>query len=88
MIASRTMTNAKGEAFQPRRFSHVYKLSTSSEKNDKGSWHGWNIELDGVVEDANVYRAAKSFHESIKGGEVTVKHTQEDTQAERGDDPF
>jgi hypothetical protein len=88
MIASRTMTNAKGVAFQPPRFSHVYRLSTSSEKNDKGSWHGWNIELDGVVEDANVYRAAKAFHESIKGGEVTVKHTQEDTQQERGDDPF
>ena len=87
MIASRTMTNAKGEAFQPPRFSHVYKLSTSSEKNDKGSWHGWNIELDGVVEDANVYRAAKSFHESIRGGEVTVKHTQ-DTHQEGGDDPF
>ena len=82
------MTNAKGMSFQPPRFSHVYKLSTSSEKNDKGSWHGWNVELDGVVEDANVYRAAKSFHESIRGGEVTVKHTQEDTQADRGADPF
>tara|TARA_R110001599_G_scaffold101652_1_gene259825 strand:- start:941 stop:1723 length:783 start_codon:yes stop_codon:yes gene_type:complete len=88
MIASRTMINAKGEAFQPPRFSHVYKMTTSSEKNDKGQWHGWNIELDGVVEDANVYRAAKTFYESIKGGEVTVKHTQEDAQAERGDDPF
>jgi len=87
MIASRTMTNAKGESFQPPRFSHVYKLSTSSEKNDKGSWHGWNIELDGVVEDANVYRSAKAFHESIKGGEVTVKHEQE-TKRERTDEPF
>ena len=87
MIAFRTMTNAKGESFQPPRFSHVYKLSTSSEKNDKGSWHGWNIELDGVVEDANVYRSAKAFHESIKGGEVTVKHEQE-TTTERTTEPF
>ena len=87
MIASRTMTNAKGESFQPPRFSHVYKLSTSSEKNDKGSWHGWNIELDGVVEDANVYRSAKAFYESIASGDVTVKHEQE-TTTERGAEPF
>jgi hypothetical protein len=87
MIASRTMTNSKGESFQPPRFSHVYKLSTSSEKNDKGSWHGWNIELDGKVEDANVYRAAKAFHDSIASGNVTVKHEQE-TNTGRTDEPF
>ena len=88
MIASRTMLNGKGEAFQPPRFSHVYKLSTSQEKNDKGSWHGWNIELDGQVGDANLYRAAKSFYESIKGGEVTVKHTQEGSTQSEEDTPF
>ena len=65
----------------------MYKLSTSSEKNDKGSWHGWNIELDGVVEDANVYRSAKAFYESIASGDVTVKHEQE-TTTERGAEPF
>ena len=87
MIASRTMTNAKGISFQPPRFSHVYKLSTSSEKNDKGSWHGWNIELVGEVKDANVYRSAKAFHESIASGNVTVKHEQE-TSTGRTDEPF
>ena len=87
MIASRTMLNAKGEAFQPPRFSHVYKMSTIKEENSKGSWHGWNIELDGQVEDANVYRSAKSFYESIRGGEVTVKHPA-DTQEPEGAEPF
>ena len=43
--------------------------------------------IDGVVEDANVYRSAKAFHESIKGGEVTVKHEQE-TTTERTTEPF
>ena len=87
MIASRTMLNAAGQAFQPPRFSHVYKMATTKEENSKGSWHGWSIELDGQVEDANVYRAAKAFYESIKGGDVTVKHTADD-QAEGGDAPF
>ena len=87
MIASRSMKNSEGRSFTPPRFSHVYKLTTSSEKNDKGQWHGWNIELVGQVEDAEVYHSAKSFYESIKGGEVTVKHEME-TQPEGSPEPF
>jgi len=87
MIASRTMLNAAGQAYQPPRFSHVYKMVTTKEENSKGSWHGWGIELDGQVGDANVYRAAKTFYESIKGGDVTVKHTADD-QPEGDDLPF
>ena len=76
MIASRSMTGANGP-FTPPRFSHVYRLKTVSEENSKGSWHGWEINLEGPIEDASQYGLAKAFSESILQGEVKVKHHQE-----------
>lgn len=32
-------------------YSHVYSISTTIEKNDKGSWYGWLIESGPMVED-------------------------------------
>ena len=76
MIASRSMMGANGP-FTPPRFSHVYRLKTVSEENSKGSWHGWDINLEGAVEDMQQYGLAKAFSESILQGEVKVKHHQE-----------
>ena len=76
MIASRSMTGANGP-FTPPRFSHVYRLKTVSEENSKGSWHGWEINLEGPIEDASQYGLAKAFSESILQGEVKVKHHKE-----------
>lgn len=89
MIAGRTMMGKNGP-FVPPRFSHVYLLKTLSEENSKGSWHGWEISLEGGVTDAFLYKQAKSFSESILRGEVTVKHTDDSTgTAVRDDDvPF
>jgi hypothetical protein len=44
-----------------------------SEENSKGSWHGWEVSLDGPIEDAGLYKTAKAFAQSIMKGEVTVK---------------
>ena len=69
------------------RFSHIYVLKTVSEENSKGSWHGWDISLEGVVENGAHYKQAKEFSESILRGDVEVKHT--DDGADAGDDaPF
>ncbi len=73
MIATRSMVGANGP-FTPPRFSHIYNLSTNKEENSKGVWHGWKIELEGAIEDAGQYQAAKSFHQAISAGTVTVKH--------------
>lgn len=80
----------KNGPFTPPRFSHVYLLKTISEENSKGSWHGWEISLDGVVEDMAVYRQAKQFAESITRGEVEVKHAQEgeESSQDNGSIPF
>ena len=48
-----------------------------AEENSKGSWHGWDITLQGQIEDMQHSAASKAFNESIGLGDVKVKHTQE-----------
>jgi hypothetical protein len=81
MIAQRTMMGANGP-FTPPRFSHIYNLRTLSEENSKGSWHGWEISLDSVVDNASLYKQAKDFAESITRGDVEVKHTDDSVQSD------
>ena len=87
MVQSRTMQGKNG-MFTPPRFSHVYALKTVSEENSKGSWHGWEISLNGPVEDANIYQSAKAFATAILAGEVNVKHQDESADVNSDDIPF
>tara|TARA_R100000789_G_C3011617_1_gene151435 strand:- start:988 stop:1731 length:744 start_codon:yes stop_codon:yes gene_type:complete len=64
MAGQRVTSN--GKSVTPASYSHMYHLSTVPEKNSKGSWFGWRIELVGQVEDINLYRAAKEFAKSIQ----------------------
>jgi hypothetical protein len=81
MMASRTV-KVKNGSFTPPRYSHIYHLKTVSEENSKGSWHGWEMSCEGVIQDGDLYARAKAFAESITAGEVVVKHTDDD---EKGD---
>lgn len=69
--------------FTPPMFSHVYRVSTVPESNDKGSWHGYDIALVEVVNDAEVYKQAKDFREKVVAGDVEVAQPVD----EQGDQP-
>jgi hypothetical protein len=86
MMASRSMPGKNGP-FTPPRFSHIYHLKTISEENAKGSWHGWEMSCEGVIEDGALYARAKGFAESIAAGDVVVKHTDDDDDL-KDDIPF
>jgi len=86
MVAQRSVMGKNGP-FTPPRFSHIYRLKTISEENSKGSWHGWEISLEGMVDDAAVYKQAKDFAESILRGDVEVKHS-DDQAGGSNDAPF
>ena len=60
-------------SFNPPWFSHTYKLTVVKEKNNQGSWFGWNIELEGPVTDQQAYNDAKDFAQSVKAGTVQAK---------------
>lgn len=87
MVMSRTMQGKNGP-FTPASYSHIYKLSTLSEENSKGSWHGWEVALEGQVQDVGLYQMAKTFAASIDAGEVTVKHTDGEDERAGEDAPF
>tara|TARA_R100001377_G_C3177837_1_gene105464 strand:+ start:130 stop:945 length:816 start_codon:yes stop_codon:yes gene_type:complete len=77
MVASVQLKGPNGNVFTPPRFSHVYHMKSTSEENSKGSWHGWEISRDSLVETEEVFRRAKDFHDTIMAGEVVVKHEGE-----------
>jgi len=66
--------------FTPPMNSHIYKVGTVPEQNDKGSWRGWGdlgtASIVGPVEDAELYAASKAFKELVMSGQANVKHDQ------------
>ncbi len=62
--------NGAGQLYTPPMFSHVYNLTTVPEKNDQGSWFGWKIETGQLLEDAQLFAAAKEFKRQISAGEI------------------
>lgn len=73
--------DGKNGKFTPPMYSQQYRLTVTTESNDKGKWHGWEIERIGTIEDAGLYQAAKQFAESINAGDVKVKYEGEETAA-------
>lgn len=57
--------------------SHVYRLKTVPERNDKGDWFGWLISRERAVDfkgaEAGVFRMGIEFAKSVRAGEVKVK---------------
>ena len=60
-------------SFTPPTYAIIYKLSTVSESNDRGSWFGYQVEKVGMVEDVSVYNDAKSFSTAASRGDVEAK---------------
>ena len=82
MQMSVKLQSSQGGLYTPPMFSQVYRLTTTQESNDKGKWYGWEIERVGSVEDMGVYKAAKEFANSVKVGDVKVKHQDESVSPE------
>ena len=72
----------KNGLFTPAGYSHVYKLKTVEQSNDKGTWFGWSVEKVGPVQDKTLYESAKSFAESVSKGDVKAKHGNDITKSE------
>lgn len=61
---------SKGKTFNPPMFSHMYKMTTKAESNDKGTWYGWEIVVVSPIQSPDLYAEAKKFHASVIAGEV------------------
>jgi len=56
----------------PPIYGQIFRLTTKPEQNDLGSWYGWNVEAEGLVESAKIYLEAKSFNNAVNSGAINV----------------
>lgn len=64
----------------PPMFAWSYKLGVEEEANEKGSWFVWQISDRERVGDVNLYRQAKAFGQSMRGGNVKVNYDEMQNQ--------
>ena len=72
----------KNGLFTPPTFSHVYKLMTVQQSNDKGTWFGWDVAKVGPIQDKGMYAQAKSFCDNISKGSIKAKHGTDSEKSE------
>jgi len=72
----------KNGLFTPPTYSHIYKLKTVQQSNDKGTWFGWDVSQVGPVKEKAVYDIAKQFATRVSKGEVEAKHGTEDSKSD------
>lgn len=53
--------------------SRQYRITTVPENNDQGSWFGLKIELEGIVQDTALFKAAMEFRDAVKTGAAQAK---------------
>lgn len=61
-------------------FAHAYRLTTTGESNEKGSWDGWVIEHEGLLHEAipgeagqAAFADALKFYESLRTGAMKMR---------------
>ena len=64
----------KNGLFTPPTYSHIYKLKTVQQSNDKGTWFGWDVSKVGPITDKGIYEIAKGFSKNVAKGAVIAKH--------------
>ena len=72
----------KNGLFTPPTYSHIYKLRTVQQSNDKGTWFGWDVSKVGPITDKGIYEIAKSFSKNVAKGAVVAKHGDSESKSE------
>ena len=76
-----------GAMVTPPVFGTMWKLTTTEESNDQGSWNNYVVERIGMVDSRDILLEAKAFRDSIMAGEVKAA-PEEHVQARDEDIPF
>ena len=75
MMKTIQMADGKGGFAIPPMHGVVYNLASTLQKNDKGSWYGWVVTMDRILDQADktLYLSAKDFRGNISKGKVQTK---------------
>ena len=80
-VALNMSIEVNGVKLRPPMYSHIYKISSVEESNDRGLWAGMEISDAGLIQDGDLYLQAKKFHQDIVGGKVKVSIPSDDEAA-------
>lgn len=70
LIEGIQLKGPNGQSFNPPRFSHMYRLTTTPESKGTQAWWTWNIELLGPVTSEEIYKAARKLFVDVNSGAV------------------
>tara|TARA_R100000935_G_scaffold58613_1_gene96566 strand:+ start:1902 stop:2651 length:750 start_codon:yes stop_codon:yes gene_type:complete len=75
MLRMARVQNSKGESVEAPMFAYTYKLTTTTQSNDKGSWNAYCINQSGSTQ-MSTAMMAKDFMSAARSGDVAVKEEQ------------
>ena len=75
MMKSTHIPDGMGGFAIPPMHGVVYNLTSRLQKNDKGSWYGWVVTMDRILDqkDKSLYLSAKDFGANVSNGNVQTK---------------
>ena len=76
MLRMARVQNSKGDSVEAPMFAYTYKLTTTTQSNDKGSWNAYSVNQEGATP-LNVAQVAKDFMSAARSGDVDVKQEQQ-----------
>lgn len=87
VMATVQLTRGDGTKFTPPSFAKKYRLTTTPESNNHGSWFGWKIEPLDFVSDSGQYQQAKVLYESAVNGTLVARPARMEDGAETSGGP-
>lgn len=82
-LASVKVQGANGPVTPPT-FANMVRITTVPESNEKGTWFGVRMALEGRVNSTAIYAAAKAFHKTVATGAVEAKYEAQPQGPEEG----
>jgi len=84
MMKTIQIPDGKGGFAIPPMHGVVYNLSSVLQKNDKGSWYGWVVNMDRIMgsADKSLYLMSKDFNSNVSKGNVQTRADVEEIAKE------
>jgi|TARA_R100000781_G_scaffold93882_1_gene58361 hypothetical protein len=88
-IAMQKIRHPKTDALlTPAVFATMWKLTTTEESNDQGTWYNWSVTKHGLVNTRDTLTEAKLFREQVMKGAVKAVEETEPLQKNEDEVPF
>ena len=76
MLRMARVQNSKGDSVEAPMFAYTYRLTSTTQSNDKGSWNAYSINQEGATA-MPIAMMAKDFMSAARTGDVDVKQEQQ-----------